>query len=195
MNLELTIALLTIAIPFDTTPMQDKPYTTTTNYQEGIIFVGDSRTVGMESIANCEKNEFFVGKVGAGYEWFVNEAKNDIEEIITKHTYNNWNIVLCLGINDLHNVKKYQDCYSALSTNEWAEYDIHYLSVNPVDESICNNITNQEIIDFNSYFINEPLYIDSYSEIINTYEAPDGIHYSYNTYTKLYNYIKNDISY
>ena len=80
----------------------------------GIVFIGDSRTVGMSKSVDIEDNIFFVAKVGQGYDWFCNTAIDEVDDIISRNDFDNWMIITNLGVNDLSNVEKYKAKYKEL---------------------------------------------------------------------------------
>ena len=49
----------------------------------GYVFIGDSRTVGMNMSVEFDesKNKFMVAKVGMGYYWFINEGSEQLKDI------------------------------------------------------------------------------------------------------------------
>ena len=49
----------------------------------GTIFIGDSRTVGLNKAVDieAEDRQFVVAKVGKGYDWFIKSALPEIKEI------------------------------------------------------------------------------------------------------------------
>lgn len=157
---------------------------------KNIIYTGDSRFVGMECVAN---DELFIAEVGQGYNYFI-ENLNLIKNSYTENDL----IVIGFGVNDLYNIDKYIETVNELTM----EYNIAYLSINPIDENIASNlgyaITNKDIDDFNEKLqenLNESvLYIDSNNYLKETgFNSPDGLHYDKDTYKKIYLYINEKI--
>mgnify|MGYP000635824958 CR=1 FL=1 len=71
-----------------------------------------------------------------------------------------------------------------------------FLSVNPIDPARCQNITNEEISDFNAQLqeLAGDMYIDSYTWMrTNDIQTKDGIHYEEDDYRALYKYVKTQI--
>ena len=160
--------------PVSTCVDEDKNY--------GIIFVGDSRTVGMETAVKSDSNldnVYFVAKVGKGYNWFSEYGVDRVNHIIETNTdVTNWQVVTNLGVNDLGNVDKYVDTYDELLATEWTNVDLYYLSVNPVDESKCTSVNNEDIIKFNEKIKKQGNYINSYEFVKSHMVTRDGLHYS-----------------
>lgn len=160
----------------------------------GIIFIGDSRTVGMNNTVNIDsvENQWVVAKVGMGYNWLISDGWVQAQQIMYDNTQiGNWKIIFNLGVNDLGNIDKYKDFY--LENND--RYDIAVVSVNPtVDE--YNGVQCSDIEKFNEEITEIPdiEYIDTYDELVQTgYNAPDGLHYDSKTYNKIYSIIMNEV--
>ena len=153
----------------------------------GYIFVGDSRFVNMNTVCRIteQDNLFVVAKVGEGYGWFNNTALSQIKRIISSGLFNKWKVLICLGINDLGNIKKYTEKYTEIKD----EYDISLISVNPVGN--YGTLTNEKVSAFNSELKKLPFpYIDSYGVLISTgYETTDGLHYNGDTSRKIFDSI------
>ena len=154
-----------------------------------IVFVGDSRFVGMSQLKECE--EIVLAEVGEGYHYFcLLQDSIKSEEADT--------LVIGFGVNDLHNIKKYVD-YVNENFSEIPE--IYFLTVNPVDEAKESqygySVTNKEIDEFNEYLqehsgIYEILDTNSYLNDIG-FSTKDGIHYTNETYLNIYEYIMENI--
>lgn len=158
----------------------------------GIIFIGDSRTVGMSKSIDAEDNVFFVAKVGQGYDWFCDTAINEVGDIISRNDYDNWVIVTNLGVNDLGNVEKYKAKYKELLDGEWKDYDFYITSIYCVDESKYQGaVTNEKIESFNSSMSWYRNFIDIYDISKREVISSDGLHFSAKCYQKLYQEILN----
>lgn len=160
----------------------------------GIIFIGDSRTVGMNNTVNIDsvENQWVVAKVGMGYNWLISDGWVQAQQIMYDNSQiGNWKLIFNLGVNDLGNIDKYKDFY--LENND--RYDITVVSVNPtVDE--YNGVQCSDIEKFNEKITEIPNieYIDTYDELVQTgYNAPDGLHYDSKTYNKIYSIIMNEV--
>ncbi len=160
-----------------------------------LLYVGDSRTVGMQSSIENE-NVNYIAEVGKGYEWFNSTALPNIESKLQEKT--NAVIVLGLGVNDLYNIDNYITAYKSLIA-KYPNNNFYILSVNPVDESktVANGytVTNADIEAFNKKladnFSNN--YIDSYSSLSNI-GTSDGLHYDSETYKTLNGIVTSNIS-
>lgn len=160
----------------------------------GIIFIGDSRTVGISNSVEAEDNVFFVAEVGKGYDWFCESAIDEVNTIINENNFINWKIVTNLGVNDLANVDKYKVKYNELINGEWNSYDLYIVSVTCVDESIyLGSATNKRIEDFNMSMSWYRKYIDIFDISKQEIISSDGLHYTKSVYKKLYSVIINNL--
>lgn len=171
-----------------------------------VLFVGDSRTVGMNQALNRSRydleNISFLAQVGKGYSWLA--AKPELTEIPPSI------IILNLGVNDLGNLYQYEALYASYARTYWADCPVYIVSVNPCTAS-CTSVSNARIEAFNASM---QAWIDSYNQenasddtetfpirYIDTYHyllsqgfsSPDGLHYTAATYEKIYAFIINEI--
>ena len=159
----------------------------------GYIYIGDSRTVGMNNVCKMskEKNTFVVAEVGQGYKWFNNTAMKQVNKIKKEHKdIKQWVLIINLGINDLGNCDKYVKSYEKLKDN----YDLKLVSVNPIEKH--KYITNKDVSNFNKKLksIDDIIYIDTYTYLTkNGYSTRDGLHYDNKTYKSIYSYIRKEI--
>ena len=104
-------------------------------------------------------------------------------------------VVFNFGVNDYDNLSNYMKLYEFLF-EEYPSTHFYFLSVNPIDPEQCQNITNEEIADFNDHLkaLSPDTYLDSYTQI-KAGEIPtiDGIHYSQDDYRFIYNYAVGQI--
>lgn len=158
------------------------------------IWVGDSRTVGMSEAITSGDNDW-VGKVSAGYDWFVGDAANQVTDRLNEDS----TIVFNFGVNDLGNVDKYISKLNELAKGDWSKAkQIIVMSVNPVDEATASqngySVTNAQIEEFNkkmkSGLEGGIKFVDTYSQIKDQLGTTDGIHYDAETYQKLYDMIR-----
>ena len=158
----------------------------------GYVFIGDSRTVGMDYAVDFDKQEntFMVAKVGKGYYWFINDGAQQLKQIRQNNNFDKWVYIFNLGVNDLSNVDKYVSLVNELAQ----EATVYYVSVNPTIDSKttvkCSSIEafNQKIT------AGYDKYIDSYHFLkTNGFDSRDGLHYGSGTYEKLYKFIKDSI--
>lgn len=169
------------------------------------LFVGDSRTQGMQ-IAGVINSSNSVYGVGYGYNWFVgdgdfttdktNATAGGINGINSKMTSGKkYNIFIWLGVNDYagNNANKYFEKYLELATGEWQEQNIFIVSVGPVDDTKAQYVDNVGINKFNNEmanlinnanltnlkFLNLNYNIDYYDDM--------GVHYGNSDYKKIFN--------
>lgn len=173
------------------------------NKSDNFIFIGDSRTVAYKDIVDVSKYDFitFIAKVSQGYDWFSSSAINELNKRLTT-TDLTYNIVLNLGVNDLHNASKYVNAYNELAKNN-PKHNFFVVSVNPEDEAKMKQygykyIGNEYIVNFNNTVkdsLSENIqYIDSYTYLTNKgFETTDGLHYSKKTSSDILDYISNYI--
>ena len=159
--------------------------------QTEIIFVGDSRTIGMDKVVKFSSNDNIhtVAKVGKGYQWLISEGITQIESIESDTTKNYVEVYL-LGINDLKNVDKYTTWYQERAK----EHNIILVSVNPVEN--YGKISNYTISNFNAELIDtEIAYIDTNTlmQDIPFKKTVDGLHYNKEAYVYLYGIISESI--
>lgn len=162
--------------------------------EEHIIFVGDSRTVGMDITVEAE-NVYFIGKVGSGYDWLKGTALKELDKCIKGIDSNNIKIVFNHGVNDPANIDKYMVLYEQVA-NKYSEYTLYFMSVNPCKQTKEREKLNFSIEEFNSGVreVKGFTYIDSYSYLEkNGFESPDGLHYSNETYDEIYGLVVSTI--
>lgn len=157
---------------------------------DNVIYVGDSRFVGMDSYTKKGK-DFVVAKVGMGYNWFTSDAMSSIQSIKDANTdVTDWTIVSNLGVNDLHNITNYISKYQEMQNNG---DNIVIVSVNPTDKN--HNSLNSDIDAFNDKLKGSGLtYIDTNSVLKSDgFETSDGLHYKKDTYIKIWNEINKGL--
>lgn len=164
----------------------------TTGVGGWIVWVGDSRTVGMKNSIDGENN-FWVAQSGEGYKWFTEKAIYQAKHALKEGE--GYTIVFNLGVNDLDNVDKYIDKLNELSEGEWSNAgQIIVLSVNPVDETKHKGVKNKQIEEFNNKMktkLKKKIqYVDTYSQLLGHIGSDDGLHYDKNTYQKIYDTVR-----
>ncbi len=156
-----------------------------------VIWVGDSRTLGMQkAVAN---SDVYIGAAGEGYDWFVETGLDELRAALEAHPESV--IVFNFGVNDYDNLENYMELYGSL-LEEYADRHFYFLSVNPIDPEQCQNITNEEIADFNDHLrrLSPDAYLDSYTLIkAAEIQTIDGIHYSQDDYRFIYDYAVKQI--
>ena len=161
-------------------------------HRNNTLWVGDSRTVGMNGTFNNSLE--VIAKVGEGY-YFMDSHRS---EILEKRGYN---IIFNMGCNDLGNINNYLNWFNSLPDEFVRENNIYVMSVNPVEEEkskTWSTIENGTIKWFNAnmkqLLRKDITYIDAYDYMICnpdywlTYEN-DGVHYTGQTNINIYNYI------
>ena len=150
-----------------------------------IIFVGDSRTVQMQSAVG-DRTHKWIAEARMGYYWFADEALPEVNRRVSKGTH----LIINMGVNDITNADKYIKKINA-QMNGWREkgVTVYYASVNPVRN--YPDLSNERIDKFNEALQAEldpgVIWIDSNSWLKeNGYSTADGLHYRNNTYMDLY---------
>lgn len=160
------------------------------------IFVGDSRTVGMDSAVSDLKTENVVAEISKGYNWFVDTAISKVSQKVENESHN---IVIWLGVNDLHMEGDYFNKYKELAEGEWSKHTIYIVSVGPL-----NNDNNSAVDDFNDDMhkdinnanISNLKYIDLglTRENMDWNGCNDGIHYGNAAYQNIYDDISSHVT-
>lgn len=154
------------------------------------IFIGDSRTVGMEMFCGGMPEEYWSAKNSMGYSWMVSTGIPNVEHLIDQNS----DVVILMGVNDLGNVYNYID-HINMKAAEWKKLGARtfFVSVTPVDDSRSPNAKNSRIENFNAYAqenLQDVYYIDAYSRIRHSFGSPDGIHFDGATYREIYRIIE-----
>ena len=157
-----------------------------------VIWVGDSRTLGMQkAVAN---SDVYIGAAGEGYDWFIENGLDEMRSAIRENPESV--IVFNFGVNDYDNMENYLELYQTLF-EEYPDRHFYFLAVNPIDPELCENITNEEIADFNDHLrrLSPDSFIDSYTQIKSAeIQTIDGIHYSQDDYRFIYDYAIRQIA-
>lgn len=173
---------------------------TANNKNDNFIFVGDSRTVMYKPIVDITNYDFvtFISKGGMGAKWLEDTAIPQLDQRFAT-TDLKYNVVLNLGVNDLHNINKYIRLYNELA-EAYPEHNFFAVSVNGVHSEKIKKyvVTNDEIEEFNnklkSSLSDKIHYIDSYSYFKDKgFETTDGVHYTNDTSLDILNYISDYI--
>lgn len=174
---------------------------TSEEIEKSLLYVGDSRMVGMKSALN-NSNIHFIAKESKGYNWLT-EQKENIENTIKNNKISF--VVFNLGVNDLSSIDSYLNFYNNtyLNSNDDGVY-YFFLSVNPINDNKAK-ASGYEVKDANVVKFNNKLqsavgdkYIDSYTQIKDILDTQDGIHYQATTYQLIHyivvNYIMNNVT-
>ena len=176
---------------FETEGKTEKTAAPETIQDHFLIWVGDSRTIGMQNAVN--DNCLYIGASGEGYNWFVSDGEAQMRTAVKKHP--DAPVVINLGVNDYDNLDLYIEKYRSV-TEEFSDTVFYFLSVNPIDPAICKNITTEPSADFNNCLKeNFPAaYIDSFTYLMVSEISPfDGVHYSEEVYQKLHDFVVQEI--
>lgn len=148
--------------------------------EKSLIYVGDSRILGIQTTLN-NSSISYIAQGSQGYNWYVEQAQSQLYSYISADTTKY--VVLALGLNDLGNVDKYINIYSSLISG-YQKVKFYFLSINPVNEELTSqngiNITNIQIEAFNTKLssVFNDNFIDTYSQIKDSFNTTDGINYS-----------------
>lgn len=167
-----------------------------------VIFVGDSRTLGMRDAlrrSSRTDDDIFVGRVGEGVHWFAEEGMDEMADAIEADP--DLPVILNLGVNDPLEIDDYivtyWDCI-----REHPDTDFYIMSVNPVDEEFLleNETAVEEVLDtvnnLNIAKLNIALkeefgsrYLDCASWLKEDgFDTVDGLHFTTSTYLKVHDF-------
>ena len=158
---------------------------------ERFIWVGDSRTDGIKNAVNDGNNEWITNE-NADYDWFTSEGISKVTEQLKEGE----TVVFFLGLNDLDRAEDYKTKLNELAKGDWSKAgEIIVISLTPVDEEKAEEITNEEIEEFNKTIRNglasNITYRNIYSQVAGDMETvDDGINYDSETYQNIYSYIR-----
>ena len=172
-----------------------------------IIFVGESRTLGMRDAlhrAGRTDDDIFIGKVGEGVRWFIEEGMSEMDDAIEE--YPDLPVVFNLGVNDPTEIDDYIVTYWDCIRNH-PDTDFYILSVNPIDEEfllesetaveeVLDMINNLNIAKLNLRLKDEftRRYLDSASFLKSDgFETVDGLHFNTKTYLKIHDFVVNEL--
>lgn len=164
------------------------------------IFVGDSRTVGLQDAV--KSSDTYIAKWGQGYDWFISTGKTKLEKTLKEYPYSV--VILNLGVNDMENVESYVQVYRKLQ-GDYPKARFYFMSLNPVEESFLRasgygGRDNASIEAFNKRMqqVFGSFYIDTYHWMIEReyvldvphgHGTTDGLHYIDIVYQMLYGYV------
>lgn len=164
------------------------------------LFIGDSRTVGMDTacnIVNCD-DTYVLAKVGEGYSYLSSNLDQKLSSIF-HNGYTKVILITNFGVNDVHNSSKYIDYYNEVLLKYGSRVELNIVSVNPVE--YCENVSNDSIEKFNSEMQDFAEKMDNV-RFINTYDGlkgktnitVDGLHYTKSCYKTIYKEISAEIN-
>ena len=154
-----------------------------------VIFVGDSRFVGMSTAVRFA--DLYIAQVAIGFDWFRDTAIAEIDRAAVPGA----KVVINMGVNDLENAGRYAELINE-NMDRWtaAGLIIYYMSVNPVIDG-KSYATNEMVEKFNTR-MQETLdarvyWIDTYTPLTESgIQSPDGVHYRDETSRLIYEYCK-----
>ncbi len=151
-----------------------------------VVFVGDSRTVGMGNAVNDACT--YIGESGEGYHWLVSTGTGQLAAVLESNP--SLPVILNFGVNDPENVSLYIDCYRSLMQT-YPNTPFYLLSVNPLSDEADFNTSNEMVEAFNSDIKDAfpDQYLDCYSYLIeNGFQTVDGLHYTEETYQIIHDF-------
>ena len=145
----------------------------------GYLFVGDSRTVGLDEAVDGISS---IAKVGAKVT-YLQSVLDDVTKTRGK------NVIFNFGVNDLGNINKYISVYKSLPKEFIQNNNVIIMSVNPTDGSKYES-WNTDIDKFNKKMkANLPSgvkYLDTNSTLKKEgFSTRDGVHYKAVTYKRI----------
>ena len=163
-----------------------------------LVFIGDSRTVGMKNAVGNDGN-LWSAKVGMGYSWMKNTGVPAVESNINANS----DVVILMGVNDVRSTS-YTSKYISYLNEKAATWkslgaNVYYVSVNPMvfETSSYPGISNSIIEAWNARMIQglseDITYIDTYSQVLGQLSSRDGIHYSNSSYRTIYALVQQEI--
>ena len=182
-----------------------------------VIFVGDSRTVGMNATLKKQVSSSilngvsFVASAGQGLSWFKSEGYEQLlKEISEAEGSRPIAVIFNLGVNDMANASNYVSYMTNIApTLKKKNCKLFYMSVNPINSTMITKAgrgarTEAQVREFNSK-IHSGLsvyykFIDTYSVLMKkgygtnaSYvgvdrDSDDGLHYTTKTYKRIYYY-------
>ncbi len=172
-----------------------------------IIWVGDSRTLGLRDALHKKDrkdDDIFVGKVGEGVHWFQEEGIGELADAIEQNP--DLPVVMNLGVNDPQLIDEYIVTYWDV-IEAWPDTDFYILSVNPIDEefliedgqvadAVFDDINNLNVARMNVKLKKEfaSRYIDSASYLKSGgFDTVDGLHFTADTYLRIHDFVVNKL--
>lgn len=178
-----------------------------------VYMVGDSRTVDTKRAlkSSIPSNVTFIARGGQGLAWFKREGYPSLIRSVSKRPRSERKaVIINLGVNDLDNSKAYVTYMRKVSA-ALKKYNckMYYLSVNPVNSTMIkarrkkfrseasiaafNKVIYEQLCSGKNRsftYINTCTRLQKYGWSSNRYNAGihDGLHYSDQTYLRIFNY-------
>ena len=164
-------------------------------YSEKYVFFGDSRTVGLEGAVGNQKDNLYIAKWGGAVSWMKKTGGPQLKQYLNKNP--NVTVFLCMGANEAEKASEYVSYYKML-ISRYKKTKFYVVSVNPVQEQkradLKCRIPKYQSINRLYYKNFSSIYIDCSSYLKKTgFEAYDGIHYTAETYVKIYEFLMKKI--
>lgn len=178
----------------DNTGISSDSTTTTSNNKSTnqIVFIGDSRTVGLSEV-NTSSSNIFQCKVSMGYDWMMSTGFPAVESYAKQGT----SFIILMGVNDLYNKNNYITAIND-KAKEWTSKgaQVFFASVGPADNDPY--ASDSEIQDFNNALKNglssDVTFIDLYGELkSNGYKTVDGTHYTEETDKRILQFLEEQV--
>ena len=178
-----------------------------------VYMVGDSRTVDTKRAlkSSIPSNVTFIARGGQGLAWFKREGYPSLIRSVSKRPRSERKaVIINLGVNDLDNSKAYVTYMRKVSA-ALKKYNckMYYLSVNPVNSTMIkarrkkfrseasiaafNKVIYEQLCSGKNRsftYINTCTRLQKYGWSSNRYNSGihDGLHYSNQTYLRIFNY-------
>lgn len=178
-----------------------------------VYMVGDSRTVDTKRAlkSSIPSNVTFIARGGQGLAWFKREGYPSLIRSVSKRPRSERKaVIINLGVNDLNNSKAYVTYMRKVSA-ALKKYNckMYYLSVNPVNSTMIkarrkkfrseasiaafNKVIYEQLCSGKNRsftYINTCTRLQKYGWSSNRHNAGihDGLHYSDQTYLRIFNY-------
>lgn len=161
--------------------------------EEVTFFLGDSRTVGIENVAEeYIGSEQYICEVGKGYQYLTNTAWPEFEAALDEYSEDTQiTVILNFGVNDLYNEKKYAEFINSEIQDLPDNVHVHWASVNPTSGEYSDMRNDIQVFNANlCQDLNKSIrWIDSYSYLETIgYQSSDGLHYSAKTNCMIHDY-------
>lgn len=155
------------------------------------VFIGDSRTVGMDKSVEDNDNEKYIAKGSMGYNYLEETAWAEFEKLVEENSGKEINAVVNFGVNDLSNEEKYAEFINEKIKTLPDNVSVSWASVNPVKGNYVK--LKERIETFNEQLktdLDSSIgYIDSYTWLMeNGFSSSDGLHYSAETNKSIHDF-------
>ena len=183
-----------------------------------VYFVGDSRTAGMNTALNGKGQKpqamKFIYRAGQGLQWFKSTGFSQLyTDVKSRPKTEKKAVIINLGVNDLQSTAAYVKYMKAVAQKLKAyNCTMYYMSVNPLNTAMITRYRGQsqgakteaKVQAFNKYIYSNLCYgrngtynyINTWASLRkngwisskNNTNTFDGLHYSNETYLRIYDY-------